>query len=499
MSRSRALLQMVILGAAWATLALGNSAAAVAAWPEMELGPSELQLGAGEQAKILVTIRNSGMTPVVVDKFVVSSLPGLTVTPPEAKALPPVASGSAVSTSLTVVAQEGFDGGKLAVQAHGRAQGRAGSPVSLIATATLDLSVPEPGSDLKVALLGVPDALDDGQSAHVVVQVTNPTGSTWSKVQLQARGSDNLCWQELDTDPCTYATTARILNLSDLQSKQSVDRVLILRAEDRVRLGTQGVSVVVSATRANRPSTHTSATAQADVKLTIFGIDLLSPFGIANLFLIPGVVAVLTFQLLRRLLQRPAPGAASINLKDPGMLLIVVPVGVLVYLGALLALRSNLRDKAGTVDALWLFGAGVVVGAVTAVVWWLRWWWVVGRKRFTTKDSPKKVLQRIRRRGAGFVQQKVLAGTRPLQLLAESEERRVACPQIYFEFREGQDKSVRGEFTRAVDGLDIEKVWAQVKREDVTLSWSDGQGVVELPSADVTPTDDTGPLLRGKP
>jgi hypothetical protein len=288
------------------------------------------------------------------------------------------------------------------------------------------------------------------------------------------------------------------VNLPDLSAKGSVDADLVLRAEDRVRAGTQVVSVVVAASRSGRPSTHALATAQANVKLNIFGIDVLSPFGIVNLFLIPGAVAVLTFQLLRRLLERPAVGGGSVDLKDAGVLLFVIPIGVLVYVIALILLHWNLRDEAGTIDVLFLFIAGAVIGAITAGAWWLRWWWVVGRKRFTGNDDQEKVLKRVDRRRESLVQPTVKIGTKVLQLLAEGDGRRVACPQIEYQFRAGIAANVRGSFIRAADRGDIEMLSEQIKRKDVNLRWRDGRGVVDVASADATPTGDSRNLLGEK-
>jgi hypothetical protein len=485
----------VIFGAIWALFLLDPSSGAAASGPELELGPAELQLAAGEQAEVLVIVRNSGNDAVAVDSFVVSGLPGITATPPDVKTMRSVAAGSAVSGSMTVVAGDGFDGGKISVQARGR----TASSALYVASATLTLSTLETGSDLTVALLGVPDSLADGQAVHVVVRITNPTWISWSNVRLQARGSDNLCWLENDAAPCRGGASPPLtMELADLPSGGSFDEVVVLRAEDRVRAGTQAVSVVVTAYRVNRPSVRSLATAQANVKLSVFGVDVLSPFGLANLFLIPGAVAVLTFQLVRRLLQGPAAGIGDADLKDPGVLLSVVPVGVLVYLSALFLLHWNIREKAGTTDAVLLFVAGGAIGAITAMAWWLRWWWVVGRKRFSTKDSTEKVLKRIHRRRAALVQPTVTVGAKTLQLLAEGDGRTTACPRIDYEFCKKLDERARGAFVAAVDNRDLKQALDWVKRKKVHLSWHDGQGVVEMTSADATPTGNTRTLLGEK-
>jgi hypothetical protein len=472
--------------------AVVNASAADA--PTLELGPAELVLGPGEQAEVIVVVRNTGVTTAIVDTFDAGAVSGLTLVLPDPSALRPIAPGSAASTVLKVVSDAGFLGGSVSIQAIGRA-----GDASFAATAGLKLTIREPDPGLTVTLVGVPDSLSDGEAQAVQVQVTNPSAHVWSDVTLQATGNESLCWVESTEVTCPAGNTPLTLKVADsIQPGGLIQKELVVRAQDRVRAGSQTVSVVATAGHKSAPLTQSVGSAEATIKVTIFGIDLLSPFGITSLFLIPGAFAALAFQFVRGLVMSRTGAVSGVDLKDPGALLFIIPISVLVYLGALVLLNRDLRSHAGTLDALGLFVVGLLIGLLIAGAWWLRWWWVVGRKTFTIKDLPLKVLTRLERRGASLAQPTItIAGTN-LQLLGETDQRVVACQQITYEFGKNVASDRRGKFTRAVDGRDLETVIAEVRAKTVTIKWLDKEkpGVVDAAVATVTRTNSTHGLLK---
>jgi hypothetical protein len=476
--------------------ALAAPLASAADPPTLDINPQTVTMAPGTTATALLVLRNPGPDPVS-GTLEFGDVSGLSLQEPVPALPDPIGPGASISVRLVVVADRTFAGGALPVQVIGSA-----GAVPFVATALLTVTVPPPLPALQVTLIGVPASMSDGQGGTVTVQVLNPTTRYLSGVELRPVGSESLCWLSSTDGVCgSGETVAR--TLGGVEPGGLLTTTVELRSGERVRLGSQQIAVVAAGEVAGEPTVTTVGSATASVTLTVFGIDLLSPFGIAGLLLIPGAVALLAYQATRRLLPgTPAP--AAVDIKDPGALLFIVPVGLLVYLLALSVLRLNLRDQVGTGDAVWLFVAGLGIGVVVAMIWWARWWWVVGRKTFRTKDDPATVLLRIGRRDRLLRRSPASVDTVRRYVLNDGD-RRMACQPIVCAFPSGADN----DFINAVDADDFDAItsrirlrrWEVWKAKPVIVSWVDRgiPGVVELAASDVAGSGPTESILMLAP
>lgn len=485
----------VMLLAVLATLA--GTATAAADPPTIELSPESVSLAPGATATAVLVLRNPGPDPVT-GTLAVGDLIGVTVAEPAAAGPVSVAPGASVGVRLPLAADRTFAGGALTVQVTGT----AGS-VPFVAVTTLTLTVPPLLPALGVSLIGVPADLSDGQTGTVTVQVSNPTTRYLADVRLRTLGSQSLCWRSTPGGSCESGESGD-RSLGPVGPGGLLTATADLQAGDRVRPGSQQVAVVAEADVAGEPATAVVGSTQASVTLTVFGLDLFSPFGITGLLLLPGAVALLAYQVTRRVLPGPpAPGA--VDIKDPGALLFIVPVGLLVYLLALSVLRLNLRDEVGTADAIWLFVTGVGIGVVVAVIWWVRWWWVVGRKTFRTRDTAATVLLRIARRDRLLRRRPVTVDSARRYVLQDGDDRAMLGQPMVCMIPAADGDS----FVAAVDENDFRTVtgrirlhrWEVWKHDPVTVRWADPgrPGVVDVATTALAGSGPPEPMLMLAP
>jgi hypothetical protein len=270
-----------------------------------------------------------------------------------------------------------------------------------------------------------------------------------------------------------------------------------------VQTGTQHVAVVIaSQTDTSGPPITSTVTVTTPVQVTIFGVDVLSPFGLGTLFVLPGLLTVLSFLLLTRYVYpRSKQLPSTVQFTDPNTLLFVVPPAALAYLLVWLIWGINLKNQAGTVDVVILFGLGVGLGFAVWLAVALPYYFHIGRKQFRVSDSPSKVLWRLKKRQARLTLPKIESGQLPYWCLSDgAEEKLAACPQVLYAFigaaAAPNSEKLRTNFRDALAADDIRTIRKAARRRRVRLRWARAGGVTFLDRSAVQWKSEEKRLIR---
>ena len=361
------------------------------------------------------------------------------------------------------------------------------------------------------AFLSFPGKLDDGQSGTAVVSISNPTSFTFKHVSVTAVNSENVTLHRIVRAeppfvPCHGPGTqgpALVGCLSALAPGATAVLYLQVTASSQVQTGTQHVAVVVTTQTdvSGAPITST-VTVATPVQVTIFGVDVLSPFGLGTLFVLPGLLTVLSFLLLTRYVYpRSKELPSTVQFTDPNTLLFIVPPAALAYLLVWLIWGINLKNQAGTVDVVILFVLGVGLGFAVWLTVALSYYGHVGRKQFQVSDSPGRVLQRLDARRAPLALRKIESDSLPYWCLSGgAEEKLAACPRVLYAFSgaaaAAKSGQLRTNFRTAIEGGDIHAIRKFVRRRRVRLSWERVGGVTLLDRSAVQLRSEEKPLIK---
>jgi hypothetical protein len=252
-------------------------------------------------------------------------------------------------------------------------------------------------------------------------------------------------------------------------------------AADRVHTGKQHVVVVLTARTvepARGTATDMTASANFDVELTIFGVDALSPFGVATLFVLPGLLAVIVFLITARVYPGKRLGLPdTVDLKDVRLLPFIVPLSTFAYLLFWLIRGQDLTDSAGTRSVGWLFLLGSGLGLAAGIGLAVTWYAISGRKQFSQNDSPDEVLRRLKaRHGSLCLRTIAVDGLTYCYLTAGLDETVLVCPPIAYTFRRG-GADHRADFRKAMRADDIGRIRDTSEGGSVALRWTISTGV----------------------
>ncbi|MGO8955768.1 MAG: hypothetical protein ACLQFR_00115 [Streptosporangiaceae bacterium] len=459
----------------------------------VQLFPAALTLSAGELATVNVAISNTTSSPVRVigiDLRVPAGVAAGHVPPPGA--IRPVRAGGFDLTTFTLRGLRGIEPGEVDVLLEVRPCPQG--PVRLI-TGSLRLTAGTASQRPQAAFLSFPSRLDDGQSGTAVLSISNPTSFTFKQVSVAAVNSEDVTLQpivhaEPPFVPCPASgaqAPGLVGCLAALAPGATAVLSLQVTASSQVQTGTQHVAVVV-ASQADASGTPISSTviATTPVQVTIFGVDALSPFGLGTLFVLPGLLTVLSFLVLTRYVYpRSKELPSTVKFTDPNTLLFVVPPAALAYLLVWLIWGINLKNQAGTVDVVILFGLGVGLGFAVWLAVALSYYGHIGRKQFRVSDSPGRVLRRLETRHARLTLPKIESGQLPYWCLSDgAEEKLAACPQVVYVFigaaAAQNSEQLRKNFRDALGVGDIRAIRNAARRRRVRLRWQRAGGVTLL-------------------
>jgi hypothetical protein len=475
----------------------------------VQLLPGVLTLSAGELATVTLAISNTTTSPVrvtAVDLRVPAGVAGEHFPAPDAIHLVP-AGGFDLATFM-LRGLPGIEAGEVDVLLEVRTL--SPGPGRLL-TGSLSLTAGTASQLPQAAFLSFPDKLDDGQSATAVVSVSNPTPFTFKHVSVSAVNSENVMLHpivhaEPPFAPCPASGAQGpplVGCLATLAPGATAVLYLQVTASSRVQTGTQRVAVIVaSQTGASGAPITSTVTATTSVQVTIFGVDALSPFGLGTLFVLPGLLTVLSFLLLTRYVYpRSKELPSTVQFTDPTTLLFVVPPAAFAYLLVWLIWGINLKNQAGTVDVVILFGLGVGLGLAVWLAVALSYYSHTGRKQFRVSDAPAKVLRRLEARHARLTLPKIASGPLSYWCLSDgAEEKLAACPQVMYTFigaAAAEDAGkLREDFRTALHDGDISAIRKTARHRHVRLRWQRAGGVTLLDRSSVQWKSEEKPLIR---
>jgi hypothetical protein len=477
-------------------IAFPGRSAAAGGVVTLHLLPAGVTMSPGEPTTVSMVISNGTSAPVrvtAVDVSVPAQVVAENVPPPEC--VGQIRAGGFVTCSFVLLAGAGVENGEVDVLVRYRS-GSGRQAADRVVTASLALTAGHAPPAPQAAFLSFPDKLNDGQSAEATVSISNPALFPVNLIQVSVVNSENITLSRDPTVTGPFAAcpggiadgTAPVGCLDTLAPGATAVLYLKMTASSRVQTGTQRVSVIVSSqTDASGDLIPSTVVATTPVQVAIFGVDALSPFGLGTLFILPGIVTVLTFlALARNIYPRSKELPDSVSFTDARTMLAVVPPAALIYLLVWAILGVNLMDAAGTWDVARLFGWGLAVGfavwVVVARIYYLR----SGRKQFTVSDTPQKALERMHARGMGLTLPVVVSGNIYYRYLSDGPSGQLfACPPVTYAFASAVSDDDEQRFRAALGAGAIDKVLSESRLGTVSLDWQRTSGVTLLETSAV--------------
>ena len=468
--------------------------AADAAVPALTVSvvPGSLSIHAGDQERGAVVIDNATAVAFVATGIDVLAPPGLSASLKGVDLPATIAAGSSVIGHLAVLASTEVKEAQVGIAVRFRGAAK-GSP-ERSATTNFTVSAAPIAAPTLTFLLS-PDALNDGEVRVTTVRIDNPSGREYLNLSLAALNGDDvsITMKGKPVKPfAECADGAGMVCLSRLQPGASAIVDLQTRAATSVRTGSQAVGLVLTATPgAGLPSV--TATATYDVKLAVFGVDALSPFGIGTLFVLPGLLAVVFFLLGNALYPRTKSLPDQADLKDLRQMPAVVAGSAAAYLIVWALFGSDLTRTVSTKSVAQLLAFGAAIGIIVWGGLALTYRSIVGSKIFQLDDSPRQVLSRLVARNTTLELPTFASGGVEYARLGPAAEGRVyAAPRIAFRFTEAaqdqaQDKA-RGQLLAQIGLGQIEPVLTAQKGGLLDLHWVEPSGVRTFDEAAALPT-----------
>ncbi len=450
----------------------------------VQLLPADITLSPGQQATVDVVISNPTRCPVRVTSLQIRAPASVTAGHvPAPRSLPQIPANGSVVGTFVLTAQPGIEDGEVDVLLGIRSFGLGRDAATEIVTGSLAVRASTATQILRAAFLSFPQKLNDGQAVTAAVGISNPTPFPFRQISVTAVDSQDVSLRraarvEPPFVPCPATEGGRqpeaLGCLGTLQPGATAVLYLQVTANPRVQTGTEHVAVVVAGLGdpARQPMTLT-AVATTPIQVTIFGVDALSPFGLGTLFVLPGLMTVVSFLLLARYVYpRSKDVPDTVQFKDPRTLLYVLPPAALVYLVIWLAWGVNLTNQAGTSDVALLFGLGVGLGFLAWALLAFAYYRHSGRKQFRAGDTPDKVLARLEARHAQLELPEVAVGSFSYRYLSGGPDGKVyACSPAKYSYTDAADPPTRVRFRKALARNDIASVRDQVRRGYVRLRW----------------------------
>lgn len=461
----------------------------------MMAAPEKLTLAPGDEASVVVTISNPLTVPATVDGIDLIVPPRVTATLDGGGERFIVEAGARVTRRVQLTVGKDAPPGTLLLLADVTAPAPADSGLTAerYLAAAVDLSGQERADDLTVTIVSAPTEVSDGQSdAELAILVHNATGFEVKGIELRPIPSMDVHLVPSAGDgacPAKAASAGVITCLDALGPGRAEVVTMALKVDHRVRTGTQKIGVTASA-HLDAPGAElvTTTSVTTEVKLSVFGVDALGPLGSTTLFVLPGILAILTFVTFGRLAYpRTSWIPAKVDVTDTKLALLALPVATVVYLLVWWLWGADLTREMSTPDVVLLFVLGVALGFGVWLAFATTYHRAIGRRQFKVGDSPKRVLERLNSGHGSLTCPTVSAIPGTGRLLGPGLAGKVAaCSPITFRYTEAaqDDQAARNKFVADIERDDIAAVVRNVGPL-VTLYWRAG-GVRYFDPAEVT-------------
>lgn len=482
----------------------GLAHAATGDLPTMQVVPSSVSVVPGDVVQVAVVLDNPTDVPVSVRSIRTMAPPRVSIG--EAVGLPILlAAGSSRVVTLDVSSGPGASENTVGIIAE---IGGSGDTTRLV-TASLSVKPAAASEAPEVSFLVFPAKLNDGDSRHATVRVTNPTAVTFTDLRLLAVDSDDaflVVSRSSATRDCPADQSGRLLTcLAELAPGSSHLVDLEVRAHDSVRTGAQQVGVVVLAAGAVTDGAtmlpDVSTVAMHDVELAVFGVDVLSPFGVGALFLLPGLLAIAVFLSASRwVYPRVRSGLPEkVDPKDLTQMPVIVLLGVLAYVLVWVLWREDLTRRTSTFTVMALFALGIAFGIAAWVVIAALYRQLVGRRRLRLNVEPAQALKTLAHRGAGltFPSFRTSPNDATYLHLGQTDGLEFGAPQIDYDLANASETEERM-FNNARRTGDIDTILDLHRLGKVTLDWRMPAGVQAYAPATVLALGERVHLLREK-
>lgn len=484
--RKCALLVLAFVSATLVNLpgaAVANAGTAGAAAPALTVSavPESLSILPGDKGRGAVVIDNATAVAFVVTGIDVLATPSLRASLKGFDLPATIAAGSSVIAHLDVSASTELKDAQVGIAV--RFRGASKSSPERSATTNFTVSV-APIAAPTLTFLLAPDALNDGEERVTTVRIDNPSGREFTNLSLAALNGDDVSITLKGKPMEPFAECADgvgMVCLSRLQPGTSATVNLQTHAASSVRTGSQTVGLVLTSTPgAGLP--RVTATATHEVKLAVFGVDALSPFGVGTLFVLPGLLAVVFFLLGNALYPQTKSLPDQADLKDLRQMPAVVAVSAAAYMIVFALIGSDLTRTVSTKSVALLLAFGAAVGIVAWGVLALFYRSIVGSKIFQLDDSPRQVLRRLVARNTTLELPSFASGGAEYARLGLAADGRVyAAPRIAFRFSDAAQveakDDARRELLKKIDRGEIEPVLAAQKEGFLDLHWVEPSGV----------------------
>lgn len=481
---------LLLLALAWFPNATGTATAAeVAAADEVgtRFALTGLTLRPGEVGRTRLLVTNPTPDPVRIAAVRTFGSP-LVIAKPERRVVGRrLEAGELLRLPFRVRVRDGFETSNVTALVSGRrANGASGA--RWLATADLAVTAAGPRKQPTVAIVGLPASVRDGEEGQALLRLTNETGEALGDVRLTGHPSGNVtlrprCAAEAsETSKCTESKDGTLV-VENVPAAAVLTLPLAYDVDDRVRTGAQQVSLTVAAASATRPGAQPyRAAADQKVDVTVYGVDVLAPFGVAGLFVVPGLVLVVVFLALGRYAyprEQVVPDVA--DFKDPRAMVAIVPLSALVYVVVWLVLGQDLTRSVSTWDVVWLFAAAALIGLAAWGVLASMYWRRTGRKQYRPGDEPLEVLRTMDRRKASLTLRRVADPNGELLFLLApaGKDRSTCCGRIRYAFNGEEAAKHQETFETAVQSGDLAAVVEAAGKPTASLRW-ESIGVLEV-------------------
>lgn len=450
--------------------------------------PGSVNLVPGDLVPVELLVTNANPSPVTVTAVDVRAPSRVTAQRvPLPADIGVVPANGYTRKSFDVRARRGLEEGDVHVILEVEHPQPGEGPHRELVLANLGVKVGKATQAIEVGFVSFPSKLNDGQSASAAVRIINTSAFAFEGIRVRGIRSEDVTLSGAAARRATCASdepdAGLIACVERLAPGEATVVVFDVHAEKRVRTGKQQVAVVVKGS-ADGTGEDLSAEpiATKEIELAVFGVDAISPFGVGTLFVLPGLLAIVTFQLLYRYgYPRGKELPDTVSFKDPTLMAIILPLSALSYLAVWLSQGADLTSEAGTPDVVVLFMIGFLTGlGGWAVLAWM-YYHRTDRKRFRLDDSPAQILERLRARDAGLSLPMVTIDGMQYRYLAEAApDQMVVCPPITYAFDDSVTDDTRQRYNTARTRGDIDTVLSDAEARTVALGWRLPSGVRQV-------------------
>jgi hypothetical protein len=463
---------------------------ALAQAPEvtLEIQPQSVELGAAEEGRVTVLIRNN--SDKKIENLSVSAFANepLVIGVPEATDTTVLPYSSAIwQLNVAQPATSAVSGSVFVTAAYTWPAGDdSGEALRGVATGKLDVTVPAAIDQAEVVTVEAKSSLTNlnEQRDGVVYLIINSLADFPLEIaKIDGRSPEFVTLTITEPQlPATLAPNSSLVVLIEVEADPVVQpgkHLLVFTAE-------------TSWQQEGRPQTA-SLVAAHEVEVGVFGESaILTLLGVPAFFLLPGLLLLATYKILLSWSDSSAdPSILNIKEKPVEFLVSSITVSLIAMLvypwltGQITGVERNYLEAYGLNDVLYLWFASILAGILLfAIVYSVRWLIAEIEERrlaaqtFMPGDDPLTVLRRLQKRGLSLDLDAAWISyeARPymVNLLQRRDDQAAklwVAPQMCVVDRSKLAKEARDAVTAAIAAGDIEAILKQ--RDQIELAWKE--------------------------